>query len=201
MFTEHPDDRVERVGGEPTAQAIKYWDMFCSGQSLTDISKQVTVTRERVRQVLNKYYGDEYHRQKDENSVNRLVKRLNELDKIKGICTHCKKEFGNADGKKFCTQECHRASMRKYEYPAWVNGRSIRRGNFTKDEWRQINSLRGRFYYQSHKEEQRKRTREYMKRTKDRQYIYQKRCFERKIYGYAVTPLPGGAKNKAATRP
>lgn len=200
LFTEHPEDRVQRVGGGPIAQAERYWKMFCDGLTLQDIANQVGVTRERVRQVLNRYYPEEYKLQKDENSVGRLVKRLQALDEIKGICAHCKKEFSNAGGRRFCSKECHRDSMRKYEYPEWVNGRSIRRENFTKDEWRQINTLRGRFYYQTHKEEQRKRSREYMKRTKDRQYLYQKRCFERKIYGYAVTPLPGGAKNKAAAK-
>lgn len=194
-FTQPKEDREREV--TPTPQAIKCWEMYCSGMRLQQIGKEIGKTRERVRQILNKYYPDEYQLQKDENSVRRLIDRQTQ---VVSVCRHCGKESKAEHPRVYCSRVCLRAHMKKYEYPEWVGDRSIRRENFTKEEWKQINNFRTRMYYHTHREVQKKRIREYMKRTKERQYIYQKRCFERKIYGYAVTPLPGGAKNKAATK-
>lgn len=166
--------------------------MFRASHTLEDIAKDFNLTRERVRQILN-YNMDDYDLQCEKNKATRKYTKKQDKLKVDQTCqfSECGKTFHNVTDRKYCSKDCLRKSRSKIQYPDWVAGRPIQKKYFTEDEWRKINAFRAKAYYHANKEKQRKYASDRYKADPKRQYLYYKRCVERKKYGKAITPLPG----------
>lgn len=170
-------------------RAREIFTLYSQGVSLEEVGKVHDITRERVRQILTHFFPEKYKKQKQKNQHIYGEKRITNRKQI--TCQNCQTSFIGARSRKYCSYACFRmnAPSLRNIYPDWVGERRIHKGNFTEDEWRIINNIRTKHYYHTHKEEQRKKRVEWMRKNKEKQSIFLKRCNERKKFGRAITPL------------
>lgn len=118
-------------------------DMRLEGMSLSQIGEKKGLSRERIRQILNRYFFDITFKKCSPPGRKRSLVTF-----IKIECKFCKKiktfrNFKENKKRKFCSFKCYM----KYE------GRKIGRNvsGMTKEEYRKYNRIRGRRYYRVHK--------------------------------------------------
>jgi hypothetical protein len=171
----------------------EWFKRYQNGETSEQIARDIGVTRQHIQQVLSKF-GEEYLIAKAAGHQARKKQCLVEI-----TCLQCQKSKSARPNSKYCSRACFYRHKTQVDYPDWVAGRAITPKNFTKDEWRQLNSLRLKAGYQRHKEKRRATASAWQKKNRARQNLYQVRSLERKLYGVARTPLPN-IKNPGAVR-
>lgn len=176
---------------EKINRAEEMFELYKSGVSQEKIGEKFGCTRQRVQQILIEYFSSEYDsaiiKHRDLGKAVTLEKRTKTL-----VCKNCSKSFTYVciqRDKLYCTDSCANMSMSINQYPDWMNGRSIKKKNFTTEEWKTINRIKTHSYYQRNKTVQAKKMKEYQRKNSKNQNIYNQRCRERKEFGHAITPL------------
>ena len=134
---------------------IKYMnmaDMKLNGKTLLQIAKRYSVTGERIRQILKKYFSDiDFPNQKG----NKGRKRIKKF--IKKKCEQCRKRikllaYKQNLNKKFCNVKCWRKFRGYKTLPIPVN-------KMTRKQFNVYNNARTKRYYHAHKHEPQFQTR------------------------------------------
>ncbi len=169
-------------------RALELFKLYKELGTLEAVAATTNLTRERIRQIFNVFMLDEYRAFLESKRELSALKK-NELHEL--VCTKCgKTHLSKRLNKKYCSKTCWSRKITLNKYPDWVAGRSIHKQNFTTEEWREINRLRARSYYQRNRVEQKSKALQRRLDDPKMYALYQLRSMERKIYGYAKTPIP-----------
>lgn len=174
-------------------RAEKIFEMYKSGHSLQEVGDAFGITRERVRQIIKHFFGEEQEKAKE---ASRAIRKMPETVDVP--CKRCGVSFTKkrAAQTRYCSDKCKFVHV---GYPDWIQGRPMYPEAMTKDEWRIINNIRMKLNYKK-SPRIREKAREWYHKNTEKQLIYQKRAAERKILGHAITPLLN-PKNLAAIKP
>lgn len=178
-------------------RADKIFELWKELHTYQEIAEVFDLTRERVRQIIMKYHGDEFNVMKGGILKKRREAINKKMDSREWVCERCGEKFQKRTQTKFCTRDCFRKSKMIVEYPDWVAGRRINQENFTEWEWKEINRIRTNSYYHRHRDRLNAVARQWRKDNKERFALYQKRSQERRLCGEAITDLPNPINIKA----